>query len=339
MVRERMMPVAHADVAVAAIRALVREHERADARHVALKREHHHVAHQPRVLLVAFGNALRHFVSGGDRRIRARHHFLRFLDALFDLADRGEILIQLLLVAAADFRAQRFRVVEHEVEDALFVKGAPFGDFALLLRQLVGKEPLEDEPRIDLARHRRRFVAPRNVIRIRARIAGVALAALPAWLEPELERAEARLPARGVRGHLVRGNADANLRALALERLRASEPASRRARVVASAVRVRAALVLRETAEHEQLVFVRLERLQNIRQIEVCAVRGRRPVRHVRAVRDEKKRHACGRLFCDRAGERLHRDHCIEHRQRDRGAEAAEKRAAWDGECGVHDVG
>jgi hypothetical protein len=57
---------------------------------------------------------------------------------------------------AADLAAERFRVFEHEVEDALLVKLAPPRAFARSFRQFAGEEPLEDEPRIDLPRHRGR---------------------------------------------------------------------------------------------------------------------------------------------------------------------------------------
>ena len=82
------------------------------------------------------------------------------------------------------------------------------------------------------------------------------------------------LPDR-LRGDLIGGNADANLRAFALQRLRAGQPAPGGARVIAAAVAVRAARVLREAAEDEQLAFVRLERLEDVGQIEIRAVRRR----------------------------------------------------------------
>ena len=334
VVGERVVAVVHADVAVAAVRSLICQHEGAHARHVGLERQHHHVAHQLRVLLVALGDVFRHLVAGRHGGIR-RNHLLRALDAQLDLADGGEIFVELLPVAPADLRAQRLRVFEDEIQDALVISRAPLLPLGLRLGQLAGEKPLEDQPRIDLARHRRGFVAPRDVVGIRARIAAVAFPRGLAGLEAEFQRGKARVLAEHGRRDLIGGDAHAHVRALAFQRLRAGEPAPRRARVIAAAVAVRAAAVLREAAEHEQLVLMLLERREDVGQLEIRADRGGRPVRHVSAIRHEHERHAQRRGLAA-GGERAEGEHRVEHRQRDGGADAAEEGAAGDVEFRIH---
>src|SRR5258705_545033 len=52
-------------------------------------------------------------------RIGERAETLGLLDALLDLADAGEIFVELVLVVAAEFAMERAGVFEGEVEDRL----------------------------------------------------------------------------------------------------------------------------------------------------------------------------------------------------------------------------
>ncbi len=85
------------------------------------------------------------------------------LDAALDLADAGQVLVQLLPVARAQLIAQGARVVEHEVEDRpLLIQPLPEA-----LDPLAGRpgaeEPLKGEPGVGLGRHRQGGRRPREV--------------------------------------------------------------------------------------------------------------------------------------------------------------------------------
>ena len=120
----------------------------------------------------------------------------------------------------------------------------------------------------------------------------------------------------------------------------AREPASRGAGVIAAAIAICPAFVLRKAAEHQQLAFVRLERLQDVRQIEIRAFAG--GVQSGMCAPFGTKRNAMRNG--DFLGARSARParagpHRVEHRQRDRGAEAAQKSAAMEREAVVHKHG
>ena len=108
----------HADGGVAAIAALVREHERRDARRIGLEREHEQVGEHADVLGVVVGNACRPRGAGQGAVASSG------LAAIpLDLADRGQVLVELALVAGAEPLRELRRVVAHEVEDALLARG------------------------------------------------------------------------------------------------------------------------------------------------------------------------------------------------------------------------
>ena len=98
VVGDVVVAVSHADLLEAAVAAIMRHQKGRDAGGVGLKRQHHHVHHQPQVILVGTGLALR----GGHAGVRRQAHRLGLFDLLFDLADAGQILVELLLVAAAE---------------------------------------------------------------------------------------------------------------------------------------------------------------------------------------------------------------------------------------------
>ena len=82
--------------------------------------------------------------------------FFGFLNALFDLADARQVLVQLLLIAAAQFFLQRAGVVEHEIEHrSLLLLPQLEARFAMPLRA-GAEQPFEHQPRIRFRRDRRR---------------------------------------------------------------------------------------------------------------------------------------------------------------------------------------
>ena len=110
------------------LRQVVVEHQRRDARLVHLEREHDQVEHQLHVIRHVLRQLVRRARHVGLRQRRPPAFealFLRgALDALLDVADRFEVLVQLDVVAAADLRLQALRVLPHLVEDAAVERAA-----------------------------------------------------------------------------------------------------------------------------------------------------------------------------------------------------------------------
>ena len=86
---------------IAAIAAVVGEDEGRDPRQVALEREHQQVGHQPQVLLVIGRDAQRPRVLRPAEVDRGAC----LLDPLLDLANAGQVLVQLAAVRGAQRRA------------------------------------------------------------------------------------------------------------------------------------------------------------------------------------------------------------------------------------------
>src|SRR5690606_20821454 len=74
------------------------------------------------------------------------------------------------------------------------------------------EEPLEDEARVVLRRHRRRGVLPGDVVLVGAGVAGVAVGGLSRGVAAELERGKAREVADLLRHDLVDRDAGADVR-------------------------------------------------------------------------------------------------------------------------------
>jgi hypothetical protein len=100
--------------------------------------------------------------------------------------------------------------------------------------------------------------------------------------------------------------------------------------MVATAIAICSAAILRQSAQNKDVVFEWLQRMQNVGELEIRAFQSGRPIWHVRPVWDEEKRHAARRGF--RTGEPGSRAcdgrHGIEHRQGNDRTQAAKKRAA-----------
>ena len=87
---------------------------------------------------------------------------LGLLDAALDLADAGQVLVELLPIARAQLAAQGAGVVEHEVEDRpLLLLPLPQA-LAALAGRPGAEEPLEGEAGIGLGRHRQCWARPRR---------------------------------------------------------------------------------------------------------------------------------------------------------------------------------
>jgi len=119
------------------VAAFVGDHERRDAGDVGLEREHHQVAHQLDVLLVARGHAggLRDAVR--DLDLGEVH---RALEPLLDVVDRRHVLVELALVLLADLRVDVLIVFADAVDDALAPRLHP----GALGRRAAAEEAVED---------------------------------------------------------------------------------------------------------------------------------------------------------------------------------------------------
>jgi hypothetical protein len=80
-----------------------------------LEREDEHVEHESNVLFEVLV-VLRHLQPAGQ----AWRRLFRQLDAFFDLADSGEVFVELALILAAQAGLEARGIFGAEVEDALF---------------------------------------------------------------------------------------------------------------------------------------------------------------------------------------------------------------------------
>ena len=132
-----------------------------------------------------------------------------------------------------------------------------------------------------------------------------------------------------LRRNLIHRGADEGF--VLLHRMRAAQEHGGRAHVILGAAGVFAAprrdRRMREVADDAHAIAERLERLQDLGELEPGPVSRRRPLVHRRAVRDVDAAHARLRRGCrlrERGGRGHHR---FEQRQRQRDAGAAKERA------------
>src|SRR5262245_31664101 len=165
--REVMVALGNADSRVTTVAPVVGKDERGDARGVALKREDEHVGHEPNMLLIVRGDTQRPRVSrpACDARGAGAQ------DALFDLPDPGEILIELASVGDPQRGVQPLGVVRHEIEEAPELALLAAAAIVLFIPGRSTKEALEHLPWTYLLGDRSCFAAPGEV-----RLVGAAIA-------------------------------------------------------------------------------------------------------------------------------------------------------------------
>ena len=189
-------------------------------------------------------------------------------DPLFDLAHRGQVVLQLAAVTQAQPAAKLMGVFEGEVEDALLVEVT-----LLLIGAVAGlasadEQAVEDRTRVDLLGHRRGGRAPGDVRRIGAAIARVAVARLSAPLDAQLERGQPGLAADLLGGNLVGRDPDVDVGPISLERMYAREEARERPGMIAAAVTECLGVVLGQAGEHQQVVLEWPQRLEDPGEVE-----------------------------------------------------------------------
>src|SRR5579883_1909135 len=198
---------------------------------------------------------------GGHGVVRRFHRrkFLRPLDALFDIAHRGEVFIELALIVSAEFGVEILGVFANEVEDAL-----PFLVLRCALgRRLGRKEPLEHYLGADFFRQWLCRGSPRHGGRINTAITGVAIARHRAVFATELKRRETSLVREPGSRDLIDRDTSANVGTVGLLWLRACEECTESTSMVAAAISVWPCLIGRETRQHEKLLTDRFERFED----------------------------------------------------------------------------
>src|SRR5262249_9951327 len=154
-------------------------------------------------------------------------------------------------------------------QDALVVTLAADTLPVLIVLEPTAKEALEDQARVDLLGYRRRLAAPRQVGLVSTAVTVVTGAGVLAALAAYLQRGEAGDPAHALGGHLIDGDAGAEVGSIGLARVAAGQECGHGASVVAAAVAVRPGLVEGQPAEDEHILFDCLQRLENGRQLEI----------------------------------------------------------------------
>src|SRR5262249_2577782 len=140
------------------------------------------------------------------------------------------------------------------------------------------EQAVEDQARGDLLGERRRLGTPGQGGGGGAAVAGGAVGGLPPALAAEFERRGAGGGADAGGHGLVRGSAGADVGAVGLAGLAAGEEGGHGAGVVAGAVAVGAGLVAGQPGQDHQLIAERGERFEDVREGEVGALGGGRPL-------------------------------------------------------------
>ena len=330
VVGDVVVAVRDADLLEAAVAAIVGEHEGGDAGRVGFEGQHHHVHHQAQVLLIAAGFAGRRGLAG----VGWQAHGFGLLDLFLDLADAGQVFIELVLVAAAEAAVEGFRVVLDEVEHRLLGGVAAAEALGALLGIAGPEEPLEDRAGIRLGGHRLVFGPPRQVELVGAGVAGIAGAGLADTVGGKLEGRQAGLVADGLGGDLVDRDAEVDVGAGGLAGAAAGEEGGDAAGVVAGAVAAVGGVLLLEAGVDLEVPAVGLHRLEGRAHLVAAGGAVRPPVLEIHPVRDVEIGHPQGRAAGGggqraTAGFRGHqRAEDVKRRQADGGSEAAEESAA-----------
>ena len=182
----------------------------------------------------------------------------------------------------------------------------------------VAEDRLEDRPRVPLHRERLRRAAPRDRVRVDAAQVAGAGAGVVRPVHRHLERGNLRLPCEVAGEELVHRDVRDDLDLVATAPRRPGQERAGGAGV--DVVPARA-----QSRQHDGLVAVRGERLQDRRQLEARSLGLRRPVLHRHAVRDVERLEPVRRLaHRARRGRHRGRRHRVEQRQRERRAEPPE---------------
>ena len=185
---------------------VVAEHEGRDAGGVRPEGEDHQIHHDPAMLAVVEARAgVEFFLAAGlahrlgDPLVEGVHLLEQFgrevfagteqvglgLDAAFDLADRFEVLLELVLVGGTELRLEPLGIVADQVEHRLVI-----GRLLLAALRAGAEQAVEGDPRVDLAGQRDGGGFPGNVGRVEAGVVDVGIDAGGDRFGAEFERGQ-----------------------------------------------------------------------------------------------------------------------------------------------------
>ena len=205
VVGQRMVRIGHADLRIGPQAALAAEHHRRDAREVGLERDHLQVEHQLHVVRVERPGcraASRRRAAGRACRARPSRCAARSRGPTSGTRPScgGPTRPSSVESALASVRATASSMLRRSRRRRARVAGSR-------PRVERAEQPLEDQPRIGLRRHRRRRAAPREAVGVGAAVARIAVADRPRVVAPELERRQTVWSARVRGGDLIDGDA------------------------------------------------------------------------------------------------------------------------------------
>ena len=199
---EIVMAFGEAKFGEGAVAAFPSEHQSGHTRGIGLEREQQHVEHEPNMFLETRRD------SGRGIGCRVNHgHAFGFFDALLNLTHAGQILIELLPVASIELALQGAGILQHEIKDGMLLLLAAFEVLDSLAGRAGAEEPLKNQARIRLRRHRLGGRTPGQVVTISAGITRVAITGLAHGVAAQLQRRESGQMSDLLRHQLIAGNA------------------------------------------------------------------------------------------------------------------------------------
>ena len=183
----------------------------------------------------------RHAVEPGDLR--------------FDLADAGQVFVELPPVGGVEPAAEAAGFLGHEIEDRPPTLAAGREALAPLDAPASPEQAFEHEPWVGFRRCRLALAPPRHVEGVGARVTGVAGSALAGGIAGELQRRKPRLTADRLGRELIDGDPDADVGAGCLSRPHAGEDRGRRPGVIPGAVGACGAVAMGQAAHDLEMIL------------------------------------------------------------------------------------
>ena len=197
----------------------------------------------------------------GNQRVFGVATLFRPLDARFEFADAGQILIQFVPVAPAQALLHRLRVLKNKIKDGPFLLPAAAQIIRAFAVRTGAEEPLKNLARIRLGRHRRGGRTPGEIVLIGAGIAGIARAGITAGVAGQFQRGKRRQMSHLAGDGLINRNSSTDVRGTFFHP-HAGQKSAVGAGVIAAAVRPRRGVQMIQSADHLHQLVVGRERLQ-----------------------------------------------------------------------------
>jgi hypothetical protein len=322
VMRGRMMRFRYSDFRIRTAADFTGNHEGADTRQIRLVRQRKQIHHQCRVLAE---------VARDTGRLVDDQHipvalFLGLLDAPLDVPHRFEIFRELRAIARRKTKLEPRDLVGHGIEDAA-VASQPRQPRGRVGAGRGPKQPLEQRAWIVFHGQRRRRRAPRDCVRIGARVRPVAGAKQLHRFERELEGRQLRLLPEVLGGDLIYGHPGLHIRRGGALDVHSGQEGGCAARMITAAFTwLRERTPARQPTQHDHLIFVRHQRLQRARQLERAPLARGHPVLHGHPVGHIENPQSPHRGSGGPTERRERRHHAVQERQRDCCAQPPQER-------------